>query len=105
MKLTYCSTLRRFHSLYTPEDLNIVLAPLILIPVSVIAWYIASVFKRPDWFAWASIMQVSITVACIVFYLFGTLQNSKISGLAAGLIAGLAIAYAGKALYKRACQS
>lgn len=76
-----------------------------LIPASIIAWYIASILKRPEWFAWASIMQVSITTACIAFYLFGTLQNSHGGGIVAGLISGLTIAYAGKALYKRSSQS
>jgi hypothetical protein len=90
--------------LYKPDDLTIVFAPLMLIPASIIAWYIASIFKRPEWFAWASIMQVSITVACVAFYFFGTLQNSYGSGIGAGLLSGLTIAYAGKALLKRACQ-
>ncbi|MFA4834658.1 MAG: hypothetical protein WC749_01100 [Dehalococcoidia bacterium] len=95
---------QRFRSLFKPEDLTIVLAPLMLIPASIIAWYIASIFKRSDLFAWASIMQVSITAACVTFYFFGTLQSSRGSGIAAGLFAGLTIAYAGKALYKRSCQ-
>jgi hypothetical protein len=90
--------------LYKPEDISILLAPLMLIPASLIAWFIAGIFKRPAWFAWTSIMHVSITVACTSFYLFGTLQNNRNSGILAGLFAGLTIAYAGKALYKRACQ-
>jgi hypothetical protein len=90
--------------LYKPEDISIILAPLMLIPASLIAWFIASIFKRPAWFAWSSIMQVSISVACASFYLFGTLPNNRTSGIVAGLFAGLTIAYAGKALYKRACQ-
>lgn len=90
--------------MFNPEDISILLAPLVLIPTSLIAWYIASICKRPAWFAWTSIMHVSISVACTSFYLFGTLQNNRTSGLLAGLFAGLTMAYAGKALYKRAKQ-
>lgn len=73
-----------------------------LIPFALIAWFVAGIFKRPEWFAWASIAQVSITIACIAFYFFGTVQNSYSSGITAGLICGLLIFYAGIALFKRA---
>lgn len=84
-----------------PVSLTLVLVPLLLIPAAIVAWYMASIFKRAEWFAWASILQVSISSACVMFYLFGTLQNDRMTGMAAGLLVGLTIAYAGKLLLKK----
>jgi uncharacterized membrane protein YjjP (DUF1212 family) len=61
----------------------------------------ASIFKRVEWFAWASIFQVSISAACVMFYLFGTLQNDRPTGMTVGLLVGLTIAYAGKLLLNK----
>lgn len=84
-----------------PVSLTLVLVPLLLLPAVIVAWYMASIFKRAEWFAWASILQVSISSACVMFYLFGTLQNDRTIGMAAGLLVGLTIAYAGKLLLKK----
>lgn len=84
-----------------PVSLTLVLVPLLLVPAAIVAWYMASIFKRAEWFAWASILQVSISSACVMFYLFGTLQNDRMTGMAAGLLVGLTIAYAGKLLLKK----
>lgn len=81
-----------------PEFLTLLYVPLMLTPVALVFWYLASMFKRVEWFAWASIFQVSICVACMAYVLFA---SSRLTGLAAGLVAGLAVAYAGKSLYKK----
>jgi hypothetical protein len=86
------------------DDLKILFAPLLLTPVSILAWYLSSAFRRPHFFAWASIMQVSITIACLFFYMFGTLQQSHIAGMTAGLLSGLATALAGRKLYQKSQQ-
>lgn len=84
-----------------PVSITLVFVPLLLLPAAIVAWYMASIFKRIEWFAWASILQVSISAACAMFYLFGTLQNDRMTGMAVGLLVGLTIAYAGKLLLKK----
>ncbi|MDZ5605297.1 hypothetical protein SJI00_21210 [Pseudomonas sp. RP23018S] len=81
-----------------PLSFTLVLVPMLLLPAAIAAWYMASIFKRVEWFAWASILQVSVSAACVMFYLFGTLQNDRTMGMAVGLFVGLTIAYAGKIL-------
>jgi hypothetical protein len=80
--------------------MNILFAPLMLIPVSIAAWFLSSLLKRPDLFAWASILQCAVTVSALMFWLFASLNNSYEMGMGAGLIAGLTTAYVGKTLYR-----